>query len=108
MRRSRFTKPDEANEVRASASLADACWFDVSRPETSDEGALSEWRVAGLQHAPLLLGATHVLITATLYALSATRQYCFCADNPQIPSVLVIVLDAMAAGLLVTRNKFNF
>src|SRR3954452_23539426 len=108
MRRSRFAKPDETNELRDSASIADACWFDLSRPETSDEDSLSEWRVAGLQHAPLLLGATHVLITVTLYVLSATRQYCLCADNPQIPSVLVIVLDAMAAGLLVTRNKFNF
>src|SRR3954464_11636467 len=108
MRRSRFTKPDEANEVRASASLADACWFDVSRPETSDEDSLSEWRVAGLQHAPLLLGATHVLITATVFVLAATHQYCLCADNPLIPSGLVIALDAVAAGLLITRNKFNF
>jgi diguanylate cyclase (GGDEF)-like protein len=108
MRRSRFAKPDEAVEMRDSASIADACWFDVSRPETSDEDSLSEWRVTGLQHAPLLLGATHLLITATLFVLASNQQYCFCDDNPLIPSLLVIVLDAVAAGLLLTRKKFNF
>ena len=108
MRRSRFAKPDETNDVRDSASIADACWFDVARPETSDEDSLSEWRVAGIQHAPLLLGATHLLITATLYVLAATHQYCLCVDNPLIPSLLVILLDAVAAGLLMTRAKFNF
>ena len=108
MRRSRFAKPDETNDVRDSASIADACWFDVARPETSDEDSLSEWRVAGIQHAPLLLGATHLLITATLYVLAATHQYCLCVDNPLIPSLLVILLDAVAAGLFMTRAKFNF
>ena len=37
-----------------------------------------------------------------------THEYCLCADNPLIPSSLVIVLDAVAAGLLVTRIEFNF
>jgi diguanylate cyclase (GGDEF)-like protein len=108
MRRSRFAKPVESNEMRDSASIADALWFDVTRPETSAEDSLSDWRVSGLQHAPLLLGATHLLITGTLFLLAASHEYCLCVDNPLIPSSLVILLDAVAAGLLVTRMKFNF
>src|SRR3954467_7861012 len=106
MRRSRFAKPDEANELRDSASIADACWFDISRPETSDEDSLSEWRGAGLQHAPLLLGATHLLIAIPLAVLAVSRQYCFCADNPLIPAGLVVLLDGLAAALLITRARF--
>src|SRR6476659_7299528 len=102
MRRSRFAKPVESNEMRDSASIADALWFDITRPETSAEDSLSEWRVSRLQNAPFLLGATHLLITAALFQLAASHQYCLCADNPLIPSSLVILLDAVAAGLLVT------
>jgi diguanylate cyclase (GGDEF)-like protein len=94
--------------MREAASLGDALWFDVTRPETSGEESLSEWRLAGLQHAPLLLGATHLLVTVTCVALAATQQYCLCADNPMIPATLVLALDTLAAGLLFTRARFNF
>jgi diguanylate cyclase (GGDEF)-like protein len=108
MRRSRFARPPESRESREVVSVADAWWFDVSRPETSEEDSLSDWRVSGLQHAPVLLGATHLLITVALFLLAADHQYCLCADNPQIPSVLVLLLDAAAIGTLLTRGRFNF
>jgi diguanylate cyclase (GGDEF)-like protein len=108
MRRSRFARPPESRESREVVSVADAWWFDVSRPETSEEDSLSDWRVSGLQHAPVLLGATHLLITVALFLLTANHQYCLCADNPQIPSVLVLLLDAAAIGTLLTRGRFNF
>src|SRR5437763_1071622 len=102
MRRSRFAKPAESNEIRDSASIFDALWFDVARPESSDEDSLSEWRIAGLQHAPLLLGATHLLIAVACVVLSVAHQFRLFADNPLIPSSLAILLDAAAAGLLLT------
>ncbi|HUP67129.1 MAG TPA: EAL domain-containing protein [Sphingomicrobium sp.] len=108
MRRSRFTKPAEPTDLREAVSIAEACRFDVSRPETSDEDSLSAWRVTGLQHAPVLLGATHLLITVTLFVLASNPQYCLCADNPLIPSTMVMLLDAAAVGALLTRNRFNF
>src|SRR4051794_669576 len=108
MRRSRFAKPPEAVETREAVSIADAWWFDVSRPETSDEDSLSEWRITGLKHAPFLLGATPPLIPFPLAVLAANRQYCLCTDNPLIPSALVMLLDAAAIGMLLTRNRFKF
>src|SRR5438045_999512 len=103
MRRSRFAKAANSSEIRDVATLGDALWFDVTRPETSGEESLSEWRLAGLQHAPLLLGVTHLLFIATCAALAATQQYCLCRDNPLIPGTLVVALDALAAALLFTR-----
>ena len=107
MRRSRFAKAANSGEIRETASLGDALWFDVTRPETSGEESLSEWRLAGLQHAPLLLGATHLLVAATCVALAASRQHHSFSDNPLIPGTLVIALDGVAAALLFTRARFN-
>ena len=69
MRRSRFAKAIETTEVRDRPSIADALWFDVTPPDSSDEDALCEWRLAGVQHAPLILGVTHVLIAIACVAL---------------------------------------
>ena len=58
MRRSRFARAIESNEVREKASIGDALWFDVTSPDTADEDSLSEWRLTGVQYAPLILGIT--------------------------------------------------
>jgi hypothetical protein len=72
MRRSRFGATVESNELRARASISDALWFDVTRPDTMDEESLCDWRVVGLQHAPLIVGVTHLLITIPCVVLSAS------------------------------------
>lgn len=109
MRRSRFAGAIEAREaVREVASIREALWFDLRNPERSEEASLADWRLAGFEHIALLLGFTHVLITSAFVLLTAHIRFCFCADNPLIPSALVIMLDAVAAGALVVRKRFNF
>jgi len=107
MRRSRFAKAVEVAEVRERASIGDALWFDVTPPDTSDEESLCEWRLDGMQHAPLILGVTHLLITAAYAILSPKLQFCFCLTNPLIPSSLAILLDAGVAGLLFARKRIE-
>ena len=107
MRRSRFAKTTEATEVRERASIKDALRFDVSPPDNADEEALCEWRLTGVQHAPLILGLTHLLITVA-YALLATKvHYKSLSDNPFVPAALVIGLDTAAAVLLVAKHRFE-
>jgi len=108
MRRSRFGATVESNEVRSRASISDALWFDLTRPDTMDEESLCDWRLVGLQHAPLILGVTHLLITITCVILSATLHYQSAGDNPLIPAALVIALDTVAAVLILKREKFEF
>jgi len=109
MRRSRFASKFETNAaIRARTSVREAMRFDLRHPESSDERSLADWRVAGLDLIALLLGATHLLITAAYVMLSKTLQFCVCLDNPLIPSGLVILLDAITAAALLTRHRFNF
>src|SRR3954469_24761337 len=107
MRRSRFAATIETNEVRDRASISDALWFDVSRPETADEEALTDWRLAGLQHAPIILGITHLLVTITSTILSMRHNYSSLSDNPLIPAALVIALDAATATAIMMRERLG-
>ena len=107
MRRSRFGAAIETNEVRDRASITDALWFDFSRPETADEESLSDWRLVGLQHAPIILGITHLLITITCTFLSAEHHYAELSDNPLIPAGLVLALDAAVAAAVMMRERLN-
>ena len=109
MRRSRFASAIETSDVAGGrASISEALWFDLRNPETGDEASLADWRSAGLDHVALLLGFMHLLITAGYLLLTPKLQFCLCVDNPLIPSVLVIVLDVIAAWGLVARHRFNF
>ena len=65
MRKSRFVRPVHSREAE-KASVKEALWFDLRVAETSDDASLADWRVAGLDHFALLLGVTHLLITATV------------------------------------------
>jgi diguanylate cyclase (GGDEF)-like protein len=107
MRRSRFAKAVEVAEVRERASIGDALWFDVTAPDTSDEESLCEWRLVGMQHAPLILGVTHLLITIAYALLSPKLQFCFCLGNPLIPAGLAILVDSAIAGLLFARRRIS-
>jgi diguanylate cyclase (GGDEF)-like protein len=89
-------------------SIAEALWFDLRRPETSDEASLSEWRIAIVAHVALLLGVTHVLIAGAALAMFVSGGSGLSTDNPLIPASLVIALDAAAASALVMRKRMNF
>jgi diguanylate cyclase (GGDEF)-like protein len=107
MRRSRFAKAIEVSEVRERASIRDALQFDVTTPDTSAEEALCEWRLSAMQQAPVVLGITHLLIAVTCVLLSSSLSYSSVSDNPLIPSLLVLAVDAAAAVLLFTRNRLS-
>lgn len=108
MRRTRFARAvEQAATATEKVSVAQALWFDLRRPESSDEASLSEWRIAIIAHVALLLGVTHVLITGACVALFASRGTGLTADNPLIPASMVIALDAVAAIGLILRKKLN-
>jgi len=109
MRRSRFAGAiGTSGATREVAPVREALWFDLRSPEASEERSLADWRVAGLEHIALLLGFTHVLITAAYFLLTAKLQFCLCTDNPLVPATLVIALDAAAATALIMRKRFDF
>ncbi|MCH8616000.1 EAL domain-containing protein [Sphingomonas sp. SM33] len=88
-------------------SISEALWFDVRRPDSSDEASLLDWRVSGLDHIALLLGVTHVIVAIGCAFLLSSKVTGFSFDNPLIPAGLVIALDAAAAAALHFREKAN-
>jgi len=107
MRRSRFAKAIEVNEVRERASIRDALMFDVTSPDTSAEESLCEWRLSAMQNAPVVLGVTHLLIALTCVVLSKSLSFSSISDNPLIAAAVVLALDVAAAGLLFLRKRLE-
>jgi len=109
MRRSRYTGAIETAEpADERASIREAFWFDLHAPDSPDEVSLADWRVAGLDNIALLLGFTHLLVIAGYVFLSTKIPLCACTDNPLIPSLLALGLDAVAAFALIKRHKYKF
>ena len=109
MRRSRFVSAFETNaEIRSRTSVREAIRLDLQRPESVDERSLADWRVAGLDLIAVVMGFTHVLITAAYVVLSSSLRFCACLDNPLIPSGLAIALDGAAAFALLARHRLSF
>ena len=106
MRKSRFARPVQSGKPE-KASIRESLWFDLRAPDTTDDASLSDWRVAGLDHVAVLLGVTHLLITATCILLSPTLVFESLRDNPLIPSSLIIALDIAVAAALLMRDRFN-
>ena len=107
MRRSRFAKAIEVSEIRERASVGDALTFDIVAHETADEEALCEWRLTAMQHAPLVLGVTHLLSAIACVVLSSSLSYPSLTDNPLVPAVLVLLLDSGMTALLLKRHRLN-
>lgn len=107
MRRSRFAKAIGDDEGGERTSVDEALWFDLRSPESSDELSLASWRVASLEHAPVLLGATHVLIGLTCVGLQPQMALAASLANPTIPLLLVLALDLAAFLGLRWRDRFE-
>jgi diguanylate cyclase (GGDEF)-like protein len=105
MRRSRFAAAIDNAETAEDVSIGDALTFDVMAPVDSGGETLAHWRVESLEHAPVLLGVTHLLIASASMILSAGGSYTSLWDNPFIPAALVSVLDCATAVLVLSRNK---
>ena len=109
MRRARFVGAVEASEVsRDRSSIREALWFDLRAHESSDEESLSDWRVAGLDHVPILLGITHLLIAVATLIFLAEFPTAISLDNPLIPSLLTLALDGGVAVFMIRRHRHAF
>jgi diguanylate cyclase (GGDEF)-like protein len=108
MRRSRFAKALQTSEASdRRTSVREAFWFDLRSADSSDVRSLADWRVAGLDLIALMLGATHLLFTVAYLFLSAKVPVDASLDNPLLPASLALLLDAIAAGALFTRHRFD-
>jgi diguanylate cyclase (GGDEF)-like protein len=108
MRRSRFAGTIEtSSRAPERASIGDALWFDISAPDTSDEDSLAVWRVAAFEHAPLLLGAVHVLIAASSLLFHLDSVLALSLANPMIPMLLMLLLDSAAVVGVRWRRELN-
>jgi diguanylate cyclase (GGDEF)-like protein len=107
MRRSRFAAAIETDEVLERASVREALAFDIEEPTASNEETLADWRIASLKHAPVLLGATHVLVAVTCLILSSSWAFAGPGDNPFIPAGLVIALDCAVAFVIFRREQLK-
>ena len=100
MRRSRFaTAIEQGRQELGGASVSEALWFDVLPQEIPDEDSLASARTAGFQHAPLLLGATHLLIAVAAIYFHPQDALRASIGNPLVPLGLILLLVA-AAGML--------
>jgi diguanylate cyclase (GGDEF)-like protein len=109
MRRARFVGAVEASEEsRDRSSIREALWFDLRAHESSDEESLSDWRVAGLDHVPILLGVTHLLVAIATIIFLVDFPTALSLDNPLLPALLTVTLDAGAAAFMIKRRRHNF
>ncbi|HVL78193.1 MAG TPA: diguanylate cyclase, partial [Sphingomicrobium sp.] len=105
MRRSRFVKAIEGAGNRDKASIKEALWFDIRTPESSEEESLALWRVAGFNHAPLLLGAAHLFIGLCSLILHPHEILTLSLVNPLFPLIAMLSLDAVAIAVLHHRDR---
>ena len=109
MRRSRFVKAIEhASHDSGRPSVREVLEFDVRTPDTPDEDSLAAWRIAGFQHAPLLLAFTHFLVALTCIALHPGNVFDLSLSNPLVPISLILFLDAGAAVAIHWHSRLQF
>ena len=108
MRRTRFaTAVKAAGEWPERASVGEALWFDVRSNNGNGDDSLSAWRLASLQHAGLLLGATHLLSGIVFVAHQLAKGSAVSLHNPLWLLIPLLLLDAVAAAALHFRNHFE-
>ena len=107
MRRSRFAKASQPEQGQDRASIGEALWFDIASLNSAEEQSVSAWRVATLEHAALLLGATHLLVAGTCILLLPELALAASIANPVVPAIAVLLLDIGAAVGLKWRDRFR-
>ena len=108
MRRSRFATAIElGRQELGKASVSDALLFDIRAPETPDEDSLASWRIAGFQHLPLLLGATHFMIALAGLMFHGKDALRLTFGNPLVPLSMILMLDAAAGLMMKWRHQLN-
>ena len=106
MRRARFAVSDGGG-INDRASVMDALTFDLRAPESADDENLAAQRVAMFDFAPALLAASHLvwgLACVLLHPDTATAQ---AGVPPLLPVAIVLLVDAMAFGLMWFRQRLG-
>jgi diguanylate cyclase (GGDEF)-like protein len=108
MRRTRFAKAVEGNgDWPERASIGEALWFDVASRVAADESSLSAWRLASLEHAGLLLGATHLVAGCLFVIHNWNLGFALSLSNPLLLLLPLLLLDGAAAFLLRHRDQLQ-
>ncbi len=107
MRRTRFLRAvEESGAAPARATVREALWFDLEVADTSDDVSLSDWRVATLDHAALLLAFTHLLAGVALVVYQLANGLGL-SVGLTVPLALVLLLDLVAGLGLKWRDRLN-
>jgi diguanylate cyclase (GGDEF)-like protein len=108
MRRARFARAVEKTGTPPErASVGEALWFDVRPSDSPDDDSLLASRVAGLDHAAIILAVTHLLAGGAFVLLHARESLGHLLSSA-VPLILVLLLDLVAAAALHFRDRFAF
>jgi len=107
MRRARFARAVEKVDTPPErASIGEALWFDVRTPNSAGDDSLLASRVSGLDHAPIILAAAHMLAGGAFLAMHgigpAGEMF-----SSSVSLILVLLLDLVAAAALHFRDRFG-
>ncbi|QIK77956.1 EAL domain-containing protein [Sphingomonas piscis] len=106
MRRSRFAKAIESSSAAPErVSISQSLWFDLTSPERIEDEVVAEWRSAGLNHAPALLFATHLLLLFAYFGIHPAPWGTSAATTALIPAGLALLLDAVAIVGIWLRSR---
>jgi diguanylate cyclase (GGDEF)-like protein len=108
MARSRFAQAvSRSFEKPERASIRQALWFDIEAADSAGDESLSESRGASFDHAPLLLGATHLVLGLTCLAQHLQLLAIFGPSNPLLPLGLILLLDGVATVAIQRRRTIE-
>jgi hypothetical protein len=81
--------------------------FDIRQPDTEDESAIAEQRVAPLYHVPLLLGIAH-LLCAVAVAVQAQGHFSLISATTLFGSIaLALACDLAGYTILRLRDRLE-
>jgi hypothetical protein len=108
MRRTRFARAvEQAGVSPERASIREALWFDIRPSDSPDDDTLLASRVAGLDHAALILAVTH-LLTGGAFLFLHRGEMAAALLGVVIPLAVAVLLDIAAAVVLQFRDRFGF
>ena len=107
MRRARFARAVEKVDTPPErASVGEALWFDVRSPNSAGDDSLLASRVSGLDHAPIILAAAHLLAGGAFLAMHGIGPAGELFSS-SVSLILVLLLDLVAAAALHFRDRFG-
>ena len=108
MRRARFARAvEKVGAPSERASVGEALRFDITGSDSAGDDSLLASRVSGLDHAAIILGATHALAAAAFLLLHGSEPAGQLFSSA-VPLILVLLLDLVAALALHYRDRFGF